>query len=97
MNKLILVKLALGLALMNSALVGSVEDSRGCSDRCRHCRVPVVYDGRVRVVDEAFVVANVDRLVAAGVGHVFFADPIFSTRPVTSVESSAPSTHGIRT
>ena len=29
-------------------LVGSVEASRGCSHRCRHCPVPVIYDGRVR-------------------------------------------------
>ena len=34
-------------------LVGSVEASRGCSHRCRHCPVPVVYGGRVRPVDVA--------------------------------------------
>lgn len=62
-------------------LVGSVEASRGCSHRCRHCPVPVVYDGRVRVVDEAFVLADVDRLVAAGVRHICFADPDFLNAP----------------
>jgi len=62
-------------------LVGSVEASRGCSHRCRHCPVPVVYDGRVRVVDEASVVADVDRLVAAGVRHVSFGDPDFLNAP----------------
>jgi radical SAM superfamily enzyme YgiQ (UPF0313 family) len=62
-------------------LVGSVEASRGCSHRCRHCPVPVVYDGRVRPVDEATVVADVDQLVSAGVRHVTFADPDFLNTP----------------
>jgi hypothetical protein len=65
-------------------LVGSVEASRGCSHRCRHCPVPVVYDGRVRPVDEATVVADVDQLVAAGVRHVTFADPDFLNTPLHS-------------
>jgi radical SAM superfamily enzyme YgiQ (UPF0313 family) len=63
-------------------LVGSVEASRGCSHRCRHCPVPVVYDGRVRPVDVAAVVADVDQLVAAGAGHVSFADPDFLNAPL---------------
>jgi radical SAM superfamily enzyme YgiQ (UPF0313 family) len=62
-------------------LVGSVEASRGCSHRCRHCPVPVVYDGRVRPVDEAAVVADVDQLVAAGARHVTFSDPDFLNMP----------------
>ena len=65
-------------------LVGSVEASRGCSHRCRHCPVPVVYDGRVRAVDEAAVVADVDQLVAAGARHVTFADPDFLNTPLHS-------------
>ncbi len=63
-------------------LVGSVEASRGCSHRCRHCPVPVVYDGRVRRVDIAELVADVDQLVAAGAGHVSFADPDFLNAPL---------------
>ena len=31
-------------------LVGYVEASHGCVHRCRHCPVPAVYDGRIRVV-----------------------------------------------
>lgn len=65
-------------------LVGSVEASRGCSHRCRHCPVPVVYDGRVRPVGEATVVADVDQLVSAGVRHVTFADPDFLNTPLHS-------------
>jgi hypothetical protein len=47
-------------------LVGSVETTRGCAHRCRHCPVPVVYDGRVRVQDEQAVLDDIARLAAAG-------------------------------
>jgi radical SAM superfamily enzyme YgiQ (UPF0313 family) len=62
-------------------LVGSVSASRGCSHRCRHCPVPVVYDGRVRPTDQETVLADVDRLVAAGARHLSFADPDFLNAP----------------
>jgi hypothetical protein len=62
-------------------LVGSVEASRGCAHRCRHCPVPVVYDGRVRVADEGSVLADVEQLVAAGAQHVTFGDPDFLNAP----------------
>ncbi|HEY6319098.1 MAG TPA: CUAEP/CCAEP-tail radical SAM protein [Acidimicrobiia bacterium] len=62
-------------------LVGSVLASRGCSHRCRHCPVPVIYDGRVRVVDDSIVMADVDQLVDAGIRHVTFADPDFLNAP----------------
>jgi hypothetical protein len=61
--------------------VGSVAASRGCSHRCRHCPVPVVYDGRVRPVAEDAVLADVDQLVAAGARHISFADPDFLNAP----------------
>jgi radical SAM superfamily enzyme YgiQ (UPF0313 family) len=61
--------------------VGSVAASRGCSHRCRHCPVPVVYDGRVRPVAEDAVVADVDQLVAAGARHISFADPDLLNAP----------------
>lgn len=63
-------------------LVGSVEASRGCSHRCRHCPVPVIYDGRVRTVDEAAVLADVDQLVDADVAHLTFSDPDFLNAPL---------------
>jgi radical SAM superfamily enzyme YgiQ (UPF0313 family) len=59
----------------------SVETTRGCAHRCRHCPVPAVYDGRVRVQDEAAVLADVDQLVAAGVTHLSFGDPDFLNAP----------------
>jgi len=64
-----------------SRVVGYVEASRGCRHRCRHCPVPVVYDGRYRIVPVADVLADVDRLVAAGARHITFGDPDFWNGP----------------
>ena len=62
-------------------LVGSVEASRGCAHRCRHCPVPVVYDGRVRITNEESVLADIAQLVAAGATHITFGDPDFLNAP----------------
>lgn len=58
-------------------LVASVEASRGCAHRCRHCPVPVVFDGRIRINDVDTVVADVAQQVAMGARHVSYADPDF--------------------
>ncbi len=58
-------------------LVGAVEASHGCASRCRHCPVPTVYDGRIRVVGPEVVLADIAQLVAAGARHITFADPDF--------------------
>ena len=57
--------------------VGYVEASHGCVHRCRHCPVPVIYDGRIRVVGEETVLDDVARLVEMGARHVTFGDPDF--------------------
>jgi radical SAM superfamily enzyme YgiQ (UPF0313 family) len=62
-------------------LVGVVEATRGCAHRCRHCPVPVVYDGRIRIVDVDAVLADVGQQVAAGAEHLTFADPDFLNGP----------------
>jgi hypothetical protein len=62
-------------------LVGSVEASRGCAHRCRHCPVPVVYQGRVRLADEAATLADIGQLVGEGARHVSFGDPDFLNAP----------------
>ncbi len=62
-------------------LAGYVEASRGCAHRCRHCPVPVVYDGRTRLVGVDAVVADVAGLVDLGARHVTFGDPDFLNGP----------------
>jgi len=62
-------------------LAASVEASRGCNHRCRHCPVPVVYGGRSRALALDRVLADVEAVVAAGAGHLRFADPDFLNRP----------------
>jgi radical SAM superfamily enzyme YgiQ (UPF0313 family) len=58
-------------------LVGYVEASHGCVHKCRHCPVPVVYDGRIRVVPEEVLLADVEQLVGMGARHITFGDPDF--------------------
>ena len=58
-------------------LVGYVEASHGCVHRCRHCPVPAVYDGRIRVVQAETVLRDVERLAAMGARHITFGDPDF--------------------
>lgn len=62
-------------------LVGAVEASHGCSERCRHCPVPAVYDGRTQVIGVDLLMADIAQLVAAGAGHITFADPDFLSGP----------------
>jgi radical SAM superfamily enzyme YgiQ (UPF0313 family) len=77
-------------------LVGCVEASHGCAFRCRHCPVPTVYDGRIRIVGPEAVLADVAQLVAAGARHLTFADPDFlngvhhSLRVVRAVHDRFP-------
>jgi radical SAM superfamily enzyme YgiQ (UPF0313 family) len=58
-------------------LVGYVEASHGCVHRCRHCPVPTVYDGRIRVVQGDIVLGDIARLVEMGARHITFGDPDF--------------------
>jgi hypothetical protein len=58
-------------------LVGSVEASSGCAHRCRHCPVPVVYDGRTRVVAIDAVLTDVQQQIDEGAQHISFTDPDF--------------------
>ena len=58
-------------------LVGYVEASHGCVHRCRHCPVPTVYDGRIRIVGADTVVRDIARLVELGARHITFGDPDF--------------------
>jgi len=86
-------RLALGT---ERRLAGYVEASHGCAHRCRHCPVPVVYDGRTRLVGEDAVVADVAQLVDMGARHVSFGDPDFlngphhAARVIDAVHSAFP-------
>jgi len=62
-------------------IAGYVEASRGCVHRCTHCPIPVVYDGRLRIVPEDVVIADVAAQVEAGARHITFGDPDFLNGP----------------
>jgi hypothetical protein len=67
-------------------VAGAVEASHGCRHRCRHCPIPVVYDGRMRVVGSEKVLADIDQLASAGVEHVTFGDADFLNAPRYSLD-----------
>jgi radical SAM superfamily enzyme YgiQ (UPF0313 family) len=58
-------------------LVGYVEASHGCVHECRHCPVPTVYSGRIRIVGAETVLADIEQLLAMGARHITFGDPDF--------------------
>ena len=58
-------------------LVGYVEASHGCIHRCTHCPVPVIYDGRIRIVDAETVLDDIAHLSEMGAEHITFGDPDF--------------------
>ncbi len=62
-------------------VVGHVDASHGCVHRCRHCPVPVVYDGRLRVVDAGTVLDDIESQVLSGARHIDFGDPDFLNGP----------------
>lgn len=68
-----------------SVMAGAVEASHGCRHRCRHCPIPAVYDGRIRVVPREQVLADIDNLVVAGAEHITFADADFLNAPPHSL------------
>ncbi|HEY6468926.1 MAG TPA: CUAEP/CCAEP-tail radical SAM protein [Candidatus Dormibacteraeota bacterium] len=56
---------------------GYVEATRGCVHRCRHCPVPAVYDGRIRVWQRQTLMDDAVRLWDDGMRHLTFGDPDF--------------------
>lgn len=58
-------------------LTGYVEATRGCVHRCRHCPVPAVYDGRIRVWQRDILIEDVARLRDLGMRHLTLGDPDF--------------------
>ena len=76
--------------------IAYVEASQGCAHRCRHCPVPVVYDGRIRITDVETVLADVDAQVRAGARHITFGDPDFfngvhhAQRVIAAVHAAHP-------
>lgn len=58
-------------------LVGYIEASRGCAHRCKHCPIPAVYEGRLRILQKEVVLEDIGNLVSMGAQHINFGDPDF--------------------
>src|SRR5439155_14079662 len=76
-------RLALGA---EERTAGYVEASHGCAHRCRHCPVPVVYDGRTRRVPTDVVLDDIAQQIDAGARHITFGDPDFLNRWAHSMQ-----------
>lgn len=61
----------------SEVLAGYVEASHGCAHKCKHCPVPVIYDGRIRTVAADVVLEDIANQVALGAQHITFGDPDF--------------------
>lgn len=59
----------------------AVEASRGCLHVCRHCPLTPIYKGRFLAIPVETVLQDVAAVVAAGAGHISFADPDFLNGP----------------
>ncbi|GAC1428461.1 MAG: CUAEP/CCAEP-tail radical SAM protein [Chloroflexota bacterium] len=62
-------------------IVGYTEATRGCLHLCRHCPIPPVYNGTLRVVAVDTVLADIARQVQDGARHITFGDPDFFNGP----------------
>jgi len=62
-------------------VVGYTEATRGCRHMCRHCPIPPVYGGKLRVVQVDVVLSDIAAQVAAGAEHITFGDPDFFNAP----------------
>ncbi len=62
-------------------VAAAVQASHGCRSCCRHCPVPAVYDGRLRIVAVETVLDDIEQCVALGAAHITFADPDFLNGP----------------
>jgi len=62
-------------------VVGYTEASRGCLHLCRHCPIPPVYGGVLRIVQPEVVLDDIAAQVTAGAQHITFGDPDFFNGP----------------
>lgn len=64
---------------------GYVEASHGCRHRCRHCPVPAIYEGQIRIVDERTILEDISQLADMGARHITFGDADFLNAPAHSM------------
>ena len=62
-------------------VAGYTEASRGCLDRCAHCPIPPIYNGRFFVVDRSVVLKDIATQIEHGAQHITFGDPDFLNGP----------------
>lgn len=66
-------------------LVGYVETTVGCAHMCRHCPIPVVFNGRFKAVPANEVLSQINQLYEEGAKHITFGDPDFLNGPAQAL------------
>jgi len=64
-----------------SRVVGNTLTSRGCKHHCGHCPVAAVYNGKVIIIAQQVVLADIEQQVRAGAEHNTFGDDDFFNAP----------------
>ncbi len=76
-----------------SKIVATLETVAGCSHKCRHCPVPVIYGGRTRPTPREEILADAAQQIAQGASHIHFSDPDFFNRARYSLDIMAELKH----
>lgn len=67
-------------------LVGYVESTVGCAHLCKHCPIPVVFNGRFKAIPLSVVMQQINQLYEEGARHITFGDADFLNGPTHALK-----------
>ncbi len=67
-------------------VTGYTEASVGCRHRCRHCPLPIFFNGRVAVNPVEDILNDIEFQVNAGATHITLGDPDFFNAPIHAMK-----------
>ncbi len=67
-------------------VTGYTEASVGCRHRCRHCPLPIYFNGKVMVNPVEDILNDIEVQVSAGATHITLGDPDFFNAPIHAMK-----------